>query len=136
MKLHDAFRVHQDHLLSDWRKHICKSCCTISTLIILSRCKNPASLVSLSVIHIVLHLSPSSLPPVELQHLFCERCQEVLTVHSQRSDVQHRKVSWKLLEQRPTTCIPHLPRGTRRRRRDEEETDRTRKTRHSEEETR
>lgn len=120
-------------MVSDWCKHICKTGCTISTLIILSRYKNPALLVSLPVTRSVLHLSPSSLPPVQLQHLFCERCQEVIAVHSQRSDVQHREVSWKLLEQRPTTCIPHLPRRTRRGRRDEE-TYRTRRTRHGEEE--
>lgn len=50
----------------------------------------------------------SSLPPIELQHLLSERGQEVLAVHCERADVQHREVGRKLLQQRAAACIPHL----------------------------
>lgn len=55
-----------------------------------------------------------SLPVVELQHLLSKRGQKVLAVDSKRTDVQNRKVSWKLLEQRAAACIPHLRRGGKR----------------------
>lgn len=49
-----------------------------------------------------------SLPPVELQHLLGERGQEVLAIHRERADVQHREVGRKLLEKRTAASVPNL----------------------------
>lgn len=53
----------------------------------------------------------SSLPLVDFHHLLCQSSQEVALVHFQGADIQHRQVSWHLLQQGTTSSIPELWEG-------------------------
>lgn len=56
----------------------------------------------------------SSLPLVDIHHLLCQSSQEVSLVHFQGADIQHRQVSWQLLQQGTTSSIPELWEGQTR----------------------